>query len=330
MSAVIEQTVMTSTATESLHTPRELIHWGADLFEQAGLVFGHGTDNALDESALLVLHELRIGYEQPDEVLDTPLDDEDRLRVIELLERRVASRKPAAYLVNEAWFAGLSFYVDERVLVPRSPIAELIEAGFEPWIGRQPVRNVLDLCAGSGCIGIACAHAFPDARVDLADLSADALDVAGMNIQRHGLEARVSPLQSDLFAGLTGRRYDIIVSNPPYVPQQEVRELDAEFQHEPALGLAAGTDGLDIVTSILNDAGKHLRDDGILVVEVGHSQERLAALFPDVPFLWLEFEYGGEGVFLLESACLHEHRETFRQALVARGILSENQDEVIE
>jgi len=330
MPAVIEQTVMTSTATESLHTPRELIHWGADLFEQAGLVFGHGTDNALDESALLVLHELRIGYEQPDEVLDTPLDDEDRLRVIELLERRVASRKPAAYLVNEAWFAGLSFYVDERVLVPRSPIAELIEAGFEPWIGRQPVRNVLDLCAGSGCIGIACAHAFPDARVDLADLSADALDVAGMNIQRHGLEARVSPLQSDLFAGLTGRRYDIIVSNPPYVPQQEVRELDAEFQHEPALGLAAGTDGLDIVTSILNDAGKHLRDDGILVVEVGHSQERLAALFPDVPFLWLEFEYGGEGVFLLESACLHEHRETFRQALVARGILSENQDEVIE
>ena len=330
MPAVIEQTVMTSSATESLRTPRELIHWGADLFEQAGLVFGHGTDNALDESALLVLHELRIGYEQPDEVLDSELADADRLRVIELLKRRVASRKPAAYLVNEAWFAGLSFYVDERVLVPRSPIAELIEAGFEPWIGRQPVRNVLDLCAGSGCIGIACAHAFPDARVDLADLSADALDVAGMNIQRHGLEARVSPLQSDLFAGLTGRRYDIIVSNPPYVPQQEVRELDAEFQHEPALGLAAGTDGLDIVTSILNDAGKHLRDDGILVVEVGHSQERLAALFPDVPFLWLEFEYGGEGVFLLESACLHEHRETFRQALVARGILSENQDEVIE
>ena len=330
MPAAIEQTVMTSSVTESLRTPRELIHWGADLFEQAGLVFGHGTDNALDESALLVLHELRIGYEQPDEVLDTPLDDEDRLRVIELLERRVASRKPAAYLVNEAWFAGLSFYVDERVLVPRSPIAELIEAGFEPWIGRQPVRNILDLCTGSGCIGIACAHAFPDARVDLADLSADALDVAGMNIQRHGLEARVSPLQSDLFAGLTGRRYDIIVSNPPYVPQQEVRELEAEFQHEPALGLIAGTDGLDIVTSILNDAGKHLRDDGILVVEVGHSQERLVELFPDVPFLWLEFEYGGEGVFLLESLQLHEHRETFRQAVVARGIVPENQSEVIK
>lgn len=321
---------MTSSATESLRTPRELIHWGADLFEQAGLVFGHGTDNALDESALLVLHELRIGYEQPDEVLDTELAGADRLRVIELLERRVASRKPAAYLVNEAWFAGLSFYVDERVLVPRSPIAELIETGFEPWIGRQPVRNILDLCTGSGCIGIACAHAFPDARIDIADLSADALQVAGRNIRRHGLEARVSPLESDLFAGLTGRRYDIIVSNPPYVPQQEVRELQAEFQHEPALGLIAGTDGLDIVTSILNDAGKHLHDDGVLVVEVGHSQERLVELFPDVSFLWLEFEYGGEGVFLLESAQLHEHRETFRLAVVARGILSENQDEVIE
>jgi ribosomal protein L3 glutamine methyltransferase len=330
MPAVIEQNVMSSSAPESLRTPRELIHWGADLFEHAGLAFGHGTDNALDESALLVLHGLRIGYDQPDEVLDTPLDDEDRLRVVELLERRVASRKPAAYLVNEAWFAGLSFYVDERVLVPRSPIAELIEAGFEPWLGRQPVMNILDLCTGSGCIGIACACAFPDARIDIADLSADALQVAGRNIQRHGLEARVSALESDLFAGLTGRRYDIIVSNPPYVPQQEVRELQAEFRHEPALGLIAGTDGLDIVTSILNDADKHLREGGILIVEVGHSQARLVELFPDVPFLWLEFAYGGEGVFLLESHQLHEHRETFRQAVVARGILPENQNEVTE
>ena len=321
---------MTSSGTESLHTPRELIRWGADLFERAGLAFGHGTDNALDESALLVLHELQIGYGQPDEVLDAELGDDDRLRVIELLERRVASRKPAAYLVNEAWFAGLSFYVDERVLVPRSPIAELIEAGFAPWIGRQPVRNILDLCTGSGCIGIACAYAFPEARIDIAELSPDALEVAAENIRRHGLEARVTPVESNLFAGLTGRCYDIIVSNPPYVPQQEVCELEAEFQHEPALGLIAGTDGLDIVTSILADAGKHLRDEGILVVEVGHSQERLVELFPDVPFLWLEFEYGGEGVFLLESARLHEHRETFRQAVIARGIVPENQDEVIE
>jgi ribosomal protein L3 glutamine methyltransferase len=247
-----------------------------------------------------------------------------------LLERRVSSRKPAAYLVNEAHFAGLSFYVDERVLVPRSPIAELIEAGFVPWIDPQRVREVLDMCTGSGCIGIACAYAFPDARVDITDLSRDALDVARKNIRRHGLEDRVTPLESNLFAGLTGRRYDIIVSNPPYVPLQEVRELQAEFQHEPALGLIAGTDGLDIVTGILNDAAEYLHDDGILVVEVGHSQVRLVEQFPDVPFLWLEFEYGGEGVFMLESAQLREHQETFRQAAVERGLPSLNQDEVIE
>ena len=306
---------MKSSFTESPATPRELIRQGAEIFERAGLAFGHGTDNALDESALLVLHALGIGYDQPDEVLDVELSDEDRLRVAGLLERRVASRKPAAYLVNEAWFAGLPFYVDVRVLVPRSPIAELIESGFEPWTGGQPVRNILDLCTGSGCIGIACAYAFPDARIDLTDLSADALDVARENIRRHGLEAQVMPLESDLFAGLTGRQYDIIVSNPPYVPQQEVRELEAEFQHEPALGLIAGRDGLEIVTRILNDAGKHLLEDGILVVEVGYSQERLVEKFPDVPFLWLEFEYGGTGVFMLESARLHEHRETFRQAM---------------
>lgn len=321
---------MTSSITEPRLTPRALIHWGADLFEQAGLAFGHGTDNALDESAALVLHALQIGYDQPEEVLDAELADADRLRVIELLERRVSSRKPAAYLVNEARFAGLSFYVDERVLVPRSPIAELIETGFAPWIDPQRVRKVLDLCTGSGCIGIACGYVFPDARVDITDLSRDALDVARENIRRHGLEDRVIPLESNLFSGLTGRRYDIIVSNPPYVPQQEVRELQAEFQHEPALGLASGADGLDIVTGILNAAAGHLFDDGILVVEVGHSQERLAALFPDVPFLWLEFEYGGEGVFMLESEQLRVHQETFRQAVVERGLLSVNQGEVVE
>ncbi len=321
---------MTSSIRESLLTPRELIHWGADLFEQAGLAFGHGTDNALDESAALVLHALRIGYDQPDEVLDAELAGKDRLRVIELLERRVSSRKPAAYLVNEARFAGLSFYVDERVLVPRSPIAELIESGFVPWIDTQRVRNILDLCTGSGCIGIACAYAFPDASVDIADLSRDALDVARENVRRHGLEGRVTPVESNLFAGLTGRRYDIIVSNPPYVPQQEVSELQAEFQHEPALGLTAGNDGLDVVTAILDDAGEYLQDDGILVVEVGHSQQRLVEQFPDVPFLWLEFEHGGEGVFMLEAARLSKHADKFRQAVIERGLVSVNQDEVIE
>ncbi len=325
-----EHAGMTSSIREPLLTPRELIHWGADLFEQAGLAFGHGTDNALDESAALVLHVLRIDYDQPDEVLDAELAEKDRLRVIELLELRVSSRKPAAYLVNEARFAGLSFYVDERVLVPRSPIAELVESGFAPWIDSQRVRNILDLCTGSGCIGIACAHVFPDASVDITDCSRDALDVARENVRRHGLEDRVTSVESDLFAGLTGRRYDIIVSNPPYVPQLEVKELQAEFQHEPALGLTAGTDGLDIVTGILDDAGEYLQDDGILVVEVGLSQQRLVEQYPDVPFLWLEFEYGGEGVFMLEAAQLSEYADTFRLAAVGRGLISVNQDEVTE
>lgn len=300
------------------------------MFEQAGLAFGHGTDNALDESAALVLHELGIGYDQPDEVLDAELDDEARLRVTALLERRVSSRKPAAYLVKEARFAGLTFYVDERVLVPRSPIAELVENGFAPWIDPQRVGKVLDLCCGSGCIGIACAYAFPDARVDMADLSADALAVAGGNIRRHHLENRVTAAESNLFAGLTAARYDIIVSNPPYVPHQDVLELPAEFQHEPALGLVAGTDGLDIVCVILDEAADYLADDGILVVEVGHSQQRLVEQFPGVPFLWLEFEYGGEGVFMLESARLREYAQTFRQVAVERGLDSGNRDGVID
>jgi len=330
MPGELEHAGMTSSTRKPLLTPRELIHWGAVIFEQAGLAFGHGTDNALDESAVLVLHALRIGYDQPDEVLDVKLAGKDRLRVIELLEQRVSSRKPAAYLVNEARFAGLSFYVDERVLVPRSPIAELVESGFMPWIDMPRVRNILDLCTGSGCIGIACAHVFPDASVDITDRSCDALDVARENVRRHGLEDRVTPVESDLFAGLTGRRYDIIVSNPPYVPQLEVKELQAEFQHEPALGLTAGTDGLDIVTGILDEAGEYLQDDGILVVEVGLSQQRLIVQYPDVPFLWLEFEYGGEGVFMLEAARLREYADIFRQAAVGRGLQSVNQDEVIE
>ncbi len=321
---------MTLFETESPLTPRLLIHRGAELFEQAGLFFGHGTDNALDEAAALVLHELHIGYDEPDEALDVALDDKDCLRVMELLERRVASRKPAAYLLNEARFAGLSFYVDERVLVPRSPIAELVEAGFAPWIDPQRVTRILDLCCGSGCIGIACACAFPDARVDMADISADALEVAGVNIRRHHLESRVTAIESNLFAGLTAARYDIIVSNPPYVPRQEVLELPAEFRHEPALGLVAGSDGLDIVSIILNEAAACLQDNGILVVEVGHSQQRLVEQYPRVPFLWLDFEYGGEGVFLLEAARLREHAQTFRQVAVERGLASEIQHEVTE
>jgi len=289
-------------------TARELISHGAALFEQAGLGFHHGTDNALDEAALLVLHALGIGYDQPDSVLDRPVSPADRQRVEALLERRVATRKPAAYLTGEAWFAGLPFHVDERVLVPRSPLAELIEAAFAPWADPARVGAVLDLCTGSGCIGIACAYAFPGAQVVLSDVSGDALDVARRNIALHKLDARVEAVASDVFSGLAHRQFDIIVSNPPYVPHDELAALDPEFGHEPALGLAAGADGLDIVLRILRDAARHLHPGGILVVEVGHTEQALVELFPGLPFVWLEFERGGEGVFLLEREQLVAHQ----------------------
>lgn len=292
-------------------TARDLIQQGAALFTRKGLTFAHGTDNAEDEAAALVLHTLGIGYDQPESVLDQPLSAVQCKRVEALLEARAATRKPAAYLLNEAWFAGLPFYVDERVLVPRSPIAELVEAGFYPWMDPQRVSRVLDLCTGSGCIAIAAALAFPGAAIDAADLSADALAVARINIQRHGLEGRVNPVTSDVFSGLAGRVYDIIVSNPPYVPAQEMEHLALEFRHEPELGLVAGFDGMDIVVRILRDAAQHLAASGILVVEVGHYRDILTSLFPEVPFMWLDFEYGGEGVFLLDASQLAACQESF-------------------
>ena len=295
-------------------TARDLIRQGTALFIREGLTFAHGTDNAEDEAAALVLHALGIGYDQPDSVLDRPLTVAQCAGVQSLLEARATTRKPAAYLVNEAWFAGLPFYVDERFLVPRSPIAELVESGFYPWIDPQRVTRVLDLCTGSGCIAVAAALAFPDATIDAADISSDALDVARINIQRHGLEGRVNPVTSDVFSGLAGQVYDVIVSNPPYVPVQEMERLAAEFRHEPELGLAAGSDGMDVVVRILKDAAQHLSGTGILVVEVGHFRDILTELFPEVPFLWLEFEYGGEGVFLLEAGQLAACQERFNLA----------------
>jgi ribosomal protein L3 glutamine methyltransferase len=305
-------------------SPRELISRGAELFEAAGLVYGHGTDNALDEAAVLVLHTLHIDYGQPDTVLDKVLSADDCARAAQLLALRISSRQPAAYLIRETWFAGMPFYVDERALVPRSPIAELIEAQFTPWIDPAEVRQVLDLCAGSGCIGIACAHYFPAASVTLTDLSADALEVARINIGRHELEGRVAVLQSDVFAALAGRRFDIIVSNPPYVPQSEMLELGPEFHHEPAMGLVAGIDGLDIVLRILRDAAVHLNAHGILVVEVGYSQDLLAECLPGVPFVWLDFEFGGEGVFLLDRAALDACQPLLDKAAAGRAMPESN------
>jgi ribosomal protein L3 glutamine methyltransferase len=297
-----QPTVTQPQSYEGLETIRDFVRWSASRFLGAELFFGHGTDNALDESVYLVLHALGLPPDFNEAYFASRLTPPEKRAVAALIERRISERKPAAYLTHEAWFAGLPFYVDERVLVPRSPIAELVRAGFEPWLEPGAIRRVLDLCTGSGCIGIACAHAIPQARVDLADVSAEALEVARENRRRHGLEDRVEILQSDLFESLDERRYDLIVSNPPYVASAEIEGLPAEFGHEPVLGLDAGARGLDLVLRILQSARDHLTENGVLIVEVGASAAALSEALPAAPFTWLDFEQGGEGVFLLTAA----------------------------
>lgn len=295
-------------------TIQDFIRWGASRFNEAGLFFGHGTDNALDEAAQLVLFALHLPPEVPASYRDCRLTYPERAAVAELLEQRLVERKPAAYLTNRAWFAGLELYINEDVLVPRSPLGELIEAGFDPWIEPERIGRVLDLCTGSGCIGIASAVYLPDADVDLADVSQAALAVASRNVELHGLEGRVRVLESDLFAALDGEPYDVIVSNPPYVSAAEMETLPEEYHKEPRLGLAGGESGLDLVMRILSDAPSHLTEGGILVVEVGNSAAELERRFPDLPFLWLEFERGGEGVFLINREQLMEFHPLFEEA----------------
>lgn len=289
-----------------LKSLRDCVRWGASRFNEAGLSFGHGTDNALDEALLLVLHAVHLDHEMPEQYLDSRVTAAEREAIVGLLRRRVDERVPAAYLTHRARFAGKWFYVDEHVLVPRSPMAELIERRFEPWMDPDAVGRVLDLCTGSGCIAIACAHAFPEARVDATELSEPAAAVARRNAAEHGVADRVAVRVGDLYAPVDGDRYDLVVSNPPYVSAAEMAELSHEYRREPALGLAAGADGLDVVRRILAGARRHLSPGGILVVEVGDSADRLAAAYPAVPFVWLELERGGSGVFLLDAGQLGE------------------------
>ncbi len=306
-------------AQPELHTLADWIRWAASRFNEAALFFGHGTDNVFDEARALVLHALHLPMDAADWVLSSRVTAAEASAIQEFIAARVETRKPAAYLTHEAWFAGLNFYVDERVLVPRSPLAEPIQQGFVPWVDPDAVTRVLDLCTGSGCIAIALAYAFPDADVDAVDVSSDALDVTAINIERHGVEGHVRAVQSDLFAGLSkDDRYDLIVSNPPYVDAADMAALPDEFRHEPELGLAAGDDGLDLVLRMLVDAPDHLLAEGVLVVEVGNSADALEALFPEVPFTWLDFAHGGHGVFLLTLEDLLKYRQDFEIARNAR------------
>jgi ribosomal protein L3 glutamine methyltransferase len=281
-------------------TVAQLIERARRRLLRSSLHYGHGTDNARDEATALLWHVLQLPWPVHARHLRRRVSMRAQTQFAELIARRIRERMPAAYLTQRCWFAGLSMYVDPRVLIPRSPIAELIAQRFAPWVAPSRVRRILDLGTGSGCIAIACARAFPGSRVDAADLSADALAVARINIRRHRLSRRVKALQSDHFAGLRSGSYDIIVSNPPYVGRREFNALPAEYRHEPKGALEAGTDGLDSVRVILRDAAAHLRPDGVLIVEVGNSEAAVRRAFPHLPFLWLAFEHGGGGVFLLE------------------------------
>ncbi len=304
-----------SDVTTTLTRIKDYIRWGASRFAEHKVFLGHGTVTPLDEAVAIVLHTLHQPYDLADVYLDSVLTMEERQTIVELIQRRISERKPSAYLTHEAIFAGLSFYVDERVLVPRSPIAELIEQRFDPWIDEAEVFNILDLCTGSACIAIACAYAFPDAQVDAVELSEDAMAVAEINIEKHDLGDQVELYRSDLFNDLPAKPYDIIVSNPPYVAISEWESLPPEFHAEPEMGFTAGDTGLDLVIRILVDAKSYLAEHGILIVEVGSSAQTLQDLFPTVPFHWLEFERGGDGVFLLTAEQVKEYHSHFTNAV---------------
>jgi ribosomal protein L3 glutamine methyltransferase len=291
-------------------TVEQILTEGQLLFETSDLYFGHGTDNAWDEAVFLVFYALDLPPDADRSVLNQQLTDIQCKAIHQLFEQRIRDRIPAAYLTGRAWFCGLPFAVDKRVIIPRSPIAELIMSGFYPWCSTEPQR-LLDLCTGSGCIGIACAYAFENAEVVLSDICADALQVAQQNIQQHDLAARVSAVQSDLFENLADQKFDLIVSNPPYVDADDYASMPDEYFHEPELALASGNDGLDFTRRLLREAHDYLTEHGVLIVEVGNSGEALDRLFPSVPFLWLEFSEGDGGVFLLTRDQLLEHHESF-------------------
>jgi ribosomal protein L3 glutamine methyltransferase len=287
--------------TASLTSITDYIRWASSEFYLNNLTFGHGFVSALDEAVYLVLHALNLPFDWPQQYFSSQLTPKERERVVAIIMQRIKTRQPAAYVTREAWFCGLPFYVDERVLVPRSPIGELINQHFEPWIDEHQVDSILDLCTGSGCIAIACQYAFPDAHVAASDLSRDALEVARQNLIKHELSDQLDLYESDLFDQIPPQRFDLIVSNPPYVDAEDMAALSEEFKAEPNMGLQAGDDGLEIVDRMLQQAGDYLSDHGLLVVEVGNSQAAMMDKYAELPLTWIEFEHGGSGVFCITA-----------------------------
>jgi len=291
-----------SEASASLHTVRDHLRFAVSRFNHAGLFFGHGSSDAYDEAAYLILHTLHLPLDRLEPFLDARLTDSERAEVCSILQKRVEQRIPAAYLTHQAFLGEFSFYVDERAIVPRSFIAELLLIQLSPWIAEpDQIGNVLDLCTGSGCLAIIAAHAFPNAHVDAVDLSPDTLAVAERNVTDYRLQDRVHLIESDLYAKLGKRKYDLIISNPPYVDAASVAALPQEYLHEPKLALGSGHDGLDATRNILKEAARHLTDNGVLIVEIGHNREALEAAYPDLPFTWMDVSAGDQFVFMLHK-----------------------------
>lgn len=296
---------MTTPAVTELHTIRDWLRFAVSQFEASDIFFGHGTDNAYDEAVWLIMSALHLPHDTLNNFLDARLTTEERQKLAGFIDQRVTEHKPTAYLVKEAWLQGFKFYVDERVIVPRSFIAELLSEDLSPWIEYpEMIESAADICTGSGCLGVLLANSFPNAAIDVIDISPDAIDVANININNYGLQDQITAIQSDMFTALQGKKYDLIISNPPYVDAPSMAELPAEYRNEPQLALGSGAAGLDHTHTILREAANYLNDDGLLIVEIGHNRDALLEAYPDLPFTWLEVSSGNEFVFLLTKSQL--------------------------